>query len=92
VRHEPDAEIPVERIDGPILLACGERDSVWAACPMSRAIVERLERHGHAPPVELLAYDDLGHTVTTPPHSLLADPAGGDDAWRRALAFLDETS
>src|SRR5262249_41295890 len=33
---DPSAAIPVERIQGPILLACGGADTVWVSCPYAR--------------------------------------------------------
>lgn len=88
----PEAEIPVDRIDGPVLLACGERDEVWAACPMSRAVAGRLEAVGHRHPVEVVALADAGHGVTVPPLTPLDDTRRGDDAWHAALDFLAATS
>jgi hypothetical protein len=33
---DPRAVIPVERIQGPIFLACGGADTVWVSCPYAR--------------------------------------------------------
>lgn len=89
----PEAEIAVERIAGPVLLTCGGRDTVWASCPMSHAIIDRLDRHGHPFRHQLLEYPELGHELNRPPPSGLADVrSGGDEAWRASLAFLDDNS
>lgn len=39
------AAIPVEKINGPILLLSATRDEFWPSTEMSKAIVERLHRH-----------------------------------------------
>jgi dienelactone hydrolase len=57
------AVIPVERIGGPILLACGELDVVWPSCRYSDAITARLRAHRFAHPVTALRYRDAGHLV-----------------------------
>jgi dienelactone hydrolase len=57
------AIIPVERIRGPILLACGELDVVWPSCRYSDAITARLHAHRFAYPVTALRYRDAGHLV-----------------------------
>ena len=93
VIHEPDAEIPVEQIAGPILLTCGGEDTVWASCPMSHAIIDRLERLEHPYQRQLLEYPDIGHLVNRPPPWGSANVRiGGDAAWRASLAFLDDNS
>jgi hypothetical protein len=34
--------IPVERIDGPVLLNCAGKDQVWTSCPYAQAVMSRL--------------------------------------------------
>jgi len=103
----PEAVIPVERINGPVLLVSGRDDKLWPSAAMSDAIMARLDkakfRHAHTS----LAYDNAGHAGfgeplppgTVVPQALLAQ-AGGTaegniamraDAWPKVLAFLDET-
>jgi dienelactone hydrolase len=60
-RH-PGAAIAVERTRAPVLLVCGEQDTLWPSCPMARQ-VERRARERGGPPVRLLAYPDAGHSV-----------------------------
>jgi dienelactone hydrolase len=60
---KPRAVIPVERIRGPILLACGEQDVVWPSCAYTDAITARLRAHRFAYPVTALRYRDAGHLV-----------------------------
>jgi dienelactone hydrolase len=57
------AVIPVERIRGQILLACGEQDLVWPSCAYVDAITARLRAHRSAAPVTALPYRDAGHLV-----------------------------
>ena len=57
------AVIPVERIRGPILLACGEQDAVWPSCYFSDAITARLRAHRFTYPVTALRYRDAGHLI-----------------------------
>ncbi|MFL0356396.1 alpha/beta hydrolase [Erythrobacter sp. GH1-10] len=58
----PEAAIRVEDIDGPILMLCGEQDSLWPSCRMSRAAQERARAAGKSE-VEVIAYEDAGHMM-----------------------------
>jgi len=60
------AEIPVERINGPVLLISGTDDQVWPATVLSEFAVRRLRAHGHAFAVEHLAYEGAGHLIGPP--------------------------
>lgn len=99
----PEAEIPVERIAGPILLVSGEADTLWPSTEMANRVEARLRSHGFAHPVEHLAYPDAGHAVFGAP--VRADAPGLQnvaavggtvegliaaraDVWPRTLAFL----
>ena len=57
------AVIPVERIRGPILLACGGQDLTWPSCGYVDAITARLRAHRFAHPVTALRYPDAGHLI-----------------------------
>jgi dienelactone hydrolase len=70
---DAQAVIPVERIRGPILLACGEQDLIWPSCGYSAAIIARLRAHRFAHPVTALRYRDAGHLI------------GGLGAWYGSL-------
>lgn len=58
------AEIPVEGIDGPVLLVAGGADSMWDSVTLGRTAAERLAAHGcdH----DFLVYEDAGHAITFP--------------------------
>ena len=98
----PDAVIAVERIPGPILLICGEADTLWPSCPMADQISARLREKGQRPPV-VMRYKDAGHKVfgfpldrASPDYDDLASDGGtieGNaaarvDSWPKAIAFL----
>lgn len=101
-----EAEIPVERIAGPILMISGQADTLWPSADMAARIERRLQAHDFAFPVVSIAYQDAGHAVFGPP---IRDPnapvlqgvlsVGGTipalvsaraDGWPRVLAFLRE--
>ncbi len=96
----PQAVIPVERVQAPVFLACGTQDSIWSSCPYARAIVARRKAHGE--PTELAVYPNAGHAVGSPdfiyePGALASDmfvpddERGREDLWPRLLTFLHAT-
>jgi len=60
------AAIPVEQIQGPLMLVSGGDDHVWPAAEMAEAIRARLKTHGFPYPVEHLYYRDAGHMLRYP--------------------------
>ena len=103
--QHPDAAIPVERINGPVLLLCGEEDSLWPSCPMARAAKARRDQAGRGAATGLRAYRDAGHFGVGPPLAKGKDVPwmitlfGGSkdgnvaaraDGWPRTLAFLQQ--
>jgi dienelactone hydrolase len=102
-RH-PEAIIPVERINGPILLVCGEKDAIWPSCPMAEQVTSRLAAHHFTHLVKLLKYADAGHAAFGPPQPQHSDKiqklaalggtaegnqAARSDDWPKAMAFMD---
>lgn len=102
-RASPDAEIPVERIRGPILLISGRQDQLWPSTAMAEAVMARLEKARFRYHHEHLAYDDAGHAGFGPPLaagspnigrlSALGGSGAGNqaaraDGWPKELAFL----
>jgi len=96
------ATIPVERINGPVLLLTGELDGGAA---FHRIAADRLAAHGR--PHEHVVFPGAGHLIAAPPYApttLTVLPIagvtfdyGGDpgstararaDAWRRTREFL----
>ena len=53
---EEAATIPVERIDGPVLLISGGDDAMWPSALMAGKVAARLAAHHHPYPVENLVY------------------------------------
>lgn len=92
------ATIPVERINGPVLLLSGEADNLWPSSRLAEMVVSRLERAGFDHPVEHVAYPDAGHLISSIRDEDVSRRGGTDegnrraqvDAQRRLLAFLDE--
>lgn len=83
--------IPVARIRGPVLLACGGQDLVWPSCPATAAVVARLAARGARPPVTSLRYPQAGHgagqfvtTYTSFTRGLLDATVGGTVAGTQA--------
>ena len=58
--EQPEAIIPIEDVDVPVLMICGEADNVWASCEMGRRTVQRATAAGKED-ARLLAYEDAGH-------------------------------
>jgi dienelactone hydrolase len=96
----PDTVIPVERIDGPVLTTCGERDSLWGSCAFADLIAERrgpgatddVEVRGAAAGhgAGLLAPQTVAGAI--PPFrggDPLADEQVRLEAWPALLALLD---
>jgi dienelactone hydrolase len=61
------AEIPVERINGPVLLISGSDDQVWPSRLLCDVAVRRLRQQAHPFSVEHVCYEGAGHGIA-PPH------------------------
>ena len=98
------ARIAVERSAGPLLLLSGDDDHQWPAAAMAIEIVRRMEENGRADEVTNVIYPGAGHAFfvqqfTRPPEpgarpsydlggNDQADRIAGEDAWQRAVSFL----
>lgn len=60
------AEIPVERIGGPLLMFSARDDQVWPSDVFAGRVVERLKEHKFTYPVEHYSYENAGHMITRP--------------------------
>lgn len=60
------ATIPVEKINGPVLLISGEDDQMWPSTYFSEQIMQRLKAHNFPHPYQHLHYPGAGHLVLTP--------------------------
>jgi dienelactone hydrolase len=77
-RPLPFHNIPVEQINGPVLLIHGERDIVWPV-DNSYLLADRLAAHSH--PYELAVYAVRGHDIGVSPL----------DAFNRMVVFLQQS-
>jgi len=55
------AEIPVERVKGPILMVSGEADAMWPASSLSQIAERRASERGFAHQITHLKYAGAGH-------------------------------
>lgn len=60
-------EIPVERIDGPVLLLSGTDDRLWPSPQLSDVALRRLESAGHDHPHRHVSYPGAGHFFIAAP-------------------------
>jgi dienelactone hydrolase len=99
----PDAAIPVERINGPVLLLSAKGDSLWPSSAMSDRVIQRLDAHHFRFEHRHIAYADAGHGGLSPPDGRARnsgyDNLGGTeagnadaraDAWTQTFAFFDK--
>jgi len=98
------AVIPVERINGPILLVSGTDDAIWPSGTMCERVVERLKQSRFAFSFQHFSYEGAGHLLAGPSRLAPAHPigAGGlaiggtedanaaarDDAWVKVCTFF----
>ena len=61
-KHQ-DAVIPVEQINGPVMLVCGTADTLWPSCPMAELVAARLKANHFKPQLQLLEYPGAGQAV-----------------------------
>ena len=80
------ATIPVERINGPVLLISGQDDQMWPSPVLAEIAMKRLAAHHHRYPFQHLSYHGAGHIIGQPgmPATVTASlhPLAG-----RSLAF-----
>ncbi|NUH65105.1 acyl-CoA thioesterase/BAAT N-terminal domain-containing protein [Sulfitobacter sp. S0837] len=60
------ARIPVEKIEGPVLLISGRDDRAWPSSLYSRMVVSTLKRSQHPHQVSHLDFNDAGHSINLP--------------------------
>ena len=104
--HDPElvdkATIPVEKINGPVLLISGSGDQVWPSSWLSERMMQRLKQCGHPYADRHLCYEGAGHAIHLPYMPTIGRAAnlGGSpgrdavasvDAWPHLLTFLEKT-
>jgi dienelactone hydrolase len=62
-----DAEIPIERIRGPVLLVSGEADQMWPSTAMAQLVARRAGERGFAHELTHLRYAGAGHNCAGVP-------------------------
>jgi dienelactone hydrolase len=99
------ATIPVEKINGPVLVISGKDDQLWPSSVMAEMVMARLKEYRHAYKFVHLACDSAGHAIGT--HyspttgstgssrlNLGGQPAANAraqaDSWPRVLQFLKD--
>lgn len=102
IAQHPAAIIPVGRINGSMLLVCGDQDKIWPACEMAEQIALQRETQGHPRPL-LLRYPRAGHGVFGVPYSAedkgarywgamggtpMSNMDARHDSWPKVLVFL----
>jgi dienelactone hydrolase len=60
------AEIPVERINGPVLLISGQDDQMWPSPVLAEIAMKRLAAHHHPYDYRHLSYPGAGHLIGPP--------------------------
>jgi len=81
--NREEATIPVEKIQGPILLISGKDDQLWQPSDFTEIAMNRLAQHNHPYPYEHLAYENAGHWIGVPywpttGRDLVTHPVTGD--------------
>lgn len=71
------AVIPVEKINGPILLISGTDDQMWPSTEMADKVAARLKQHSFAHAVEHLKYAGAGHGIVSVYMPMAATLSGG---------------
>lgn len=99
------AMIPVEEIDGPVLLISGGEDTVWPSKVLAERAADRLAEHDHDWQFEHRCFPDAGHTIRVPyrfggdsdPNEIhqyggtrTANARASARAWKTALQYLGE--
>lgn len=102
--QHPGAAIPVEKINGPVLLLSGRQDGLWPSSAMSDQVIARLDAEGFKHKRQHIAYDNAGHTGVVPPYDEKPGSNGGfnmggtpegnkaarEDAFAKTLVFFAE--
>jgi dienelactone hydrolase len=99
------ASIPVEKINGPVLVISGKDDQLWPSSLMADQVIARLKENRHPYKFEHLAYESAGHSIRTSygpttrsmgsaQLNLGGNPAANAraqaDSWPKTLAFLKD--
>lgn len=97
-----EAEIAVEKTNGPVLLIAAGDDALWPSEELSRLAYERLGRHEHPHDYRLAVYPEAGHLLGAPyaptgdgvarfGGTARANAEANEDSWDKATRLLDRT-
>ena len=80
--NRPETEIPIERINGPVLLLSGGDDNLWPSRLMADRMMARLKAKGFHHDYAHLTYEGAGHVifVGAPDGAMARAMAGGANA------------
>jgi len=98
------ATIPVEQINGPVLVLSGGQDRLWPSEDFGERVIARLAERGHQFAHRHVCYPDAGHLLGVPGTAVRPRRAGFDrilmggdpetdekasnDCWPSVLEFL----
>lgn len=78
------ATIPVERINGPVLILSGRNDNLWPSTELGDRVIERLDRHRFPHEHTHIAYEDAGHLISNIREEDVSRRGGTEEGNRRA--------
>ncbi len=90
------AEIPVEKINAPILLFSGSDDAVWSSGFMSNAIVKRLKKKKYPFEYRHISYPETGHLLFVSKDGKTGGGTGkgaqfaDDDSQKQIISFFNK--
>lgn len=81
--EDEEAQIAVEKINGPVLMITGKKDGLWPSAELAEIAVRRLKARNFSHPVHHWSYDEAGHALAWPngPSSQLSfkHPTSGEE-------------
>lgn len=92
------AFIPIEKINGPLLLISGDADTIWPSNILCEMAVDRLKQHDFQFDYKHLNYHGAGHSIMYPFLPVMETANRHDlayankDCWANILTFLDKTN
>ena len=97
-----EAMIPVEKINGPILMASSLKDKIWPSKTHCEIIVELLRKAHFKHEYKHITYEKSGHMLTVPYQSIYPSNKYPDDidgfakaninCWNETINFIDKWS
>ena len=90
VQSHPETEIPIERINGPVLFLSGGDDHLWPSRQQSERMMARLKAKGFRHAYAHLTYDGAGHAIFVgAPDGAMAQAMGQPSAMLGGSAEAD---